>query len=149
MGKSHDRSHVREEEEVLKSEYMGYDVENTYWLETKKKFKVYICDKCHKRLKLRSNVMATLFLFEIVLTALAVAGIVAENIFDSALLDDVTTYAAGIAFACAGIHVLFWLLWKIAGPSRVHVKYERAGKCNALAPINADSAVPGQEPARQ
>lgn len=133
--KSHVPANVREEEDLLSRKYLDSDIENTYWLETKKKFKVNICRKCERNLKVRSRILWSLLTCMLCGVGLGVIGIVLEKVITEPWIDTASQYAVAIGLAAGAILVLFRLLWKFFGPSRPHVDFKRASECNALAPL--------------
>lgn len=140
-GKSHSWSGIRADEEVLKSEYVGMDAANTYYLDTKRKYMVKICPRCERSLKVRSTVLWTLMGCGMALVAVALVCIVLEMFAEWPAVDTVGKWTGTIGMGFAALTALFWALWKVAGPSRPHVKYDKAEKCNALAPINYSDAI--------
>ena len=55
-----------------------------------------------------------------------------NNWIDNSSTGIVGLYLFGIGFSSGGVLFLFWILWKIIGPARAHVSFDRASKCNAL-----------------
>lgn len=129
---SHTWSQTREEEELIDRKYLGEDIEKTYFLDTKHKFKVKICSKCAKALKVRSNIIWTLFSITILAVAVALIVALTEKFFTSDIVDKIGLYSVYVIVIAGSALVLFRLLWRILGPSRAHVKFERARNCNAI-----------------
>lgn len=127
-------AHIREEEEVLDSRYCGSDLERDYYLEKKRKYDVYICDKCHGFLKMRTKILECLSGLAILGGGVAVLGVLVGFVYSSEQVENITFYTFAFALICFCLAGIFLVLWKIAGPSRAHVKYERALTCNAVFP---------------
>lgn len=133
---SHDWTDVREEEELLKSEYLGSDYNKEYYLEHKMKFNVKICGNCNKLLKIRSYIITTLLFCFLGFFAIGMACSLLESICSSETLENIGFYGIIIGFIAGFILFLFYILWFVFGPSRAHVKFDRAQKYNALKPYN-------------
>lgn len=138
---SHSWSNTRVEADTISREYLGADIEKTYWLEKKKKFKVRICSKCEKNLKIRSNIITFLLMLSLVCGFVGIVGYVANRLFQSPIVEDIAIYTFGIGLALSFVLFIFYLLWKIFGPSRAHVNFERSKKCNALAPLETTDLI--------
>lgn len=139
--KHHTPAHIREEEELIKREYAGQDYTNTYWRETKKKYQVYACEHCQRNLKIRSRVIWSLFACGMVGMGIAIVLAFVERFYSSPLIDTIAKYSIMSGLAILSLLALIWILWKILGPSRVHVKYNRAKECNAIVPQELDPQI--------
>lgn len=71
--------------------------------------------------------------------AIALLGIIVNMVFNLPAVKEVSSYILAISLGFAFITFLVWLLWKMLGPSRAHVKYDRADRCNALNPFYSPS----------
>lgn len=129
---SHSWSHFREEEDLIESKYLGQDLNKTYWLETKKKFKVKICSKCDRNLKIRRWIIGILLFMYTGFILVGILGIVTNWIFQSPMIDKIGMYFFSIGLFLGFVLFMFWILWKVLGPSRAHVNFERSRKYNAL-----------------
>ncbi len=136
--KSRSWSAIREEEELVNREYVGQNFNKTYYLDTKRKFNVKICPKCHKALKVRSYIIWTLFALMIIATAVTIVVSLIRDLFPSDTLEHIGHGSVYVLIITVPALVLFWLLWKILGPARAHVKFDRAKNCNALAPVDSN-----------
>lgn len=131
---SHTWIDIREEEELIKSDYIGSDFGKTYYLDTKRKFNVRICNKCNKYLKIRHYIILPLLIASLTGFIVAMVAILLEKTLSYDIIDRIGMYSLAIGFTIGFILFLFYILWWIIGPSRAHVKFDRAKKSNALEP---------------
>ena len=130
--KSHSWTHFHEEEEVINSQYLGQDFNMICYLDTKKIFKAKICNKCNRYLKIRTWIIGILLMVFTVCPVIGFLLLLINNWIDYSSTGIVGLYLFGIGFSSGGVLFLFWILWKIIGPARAHVSFDRASKCNAL-----------------
>lgn len=130
--KSHSWTHFQEEEEVIDSQYLGQEFNTTYYLETKKKFKVKICSNCYRYLKIRTWIIRILLAIFCVCILIGFILSLINNWIDSSSVDKIGMYLVATGFIVGFVLFLFWILWKMLAPTRAHVSFERAFKCNAL-----------------
>lgn len=132
--KAHHWTHTREEEELIDRKYLGQDYSETYYLDTKKKFNVRICDRCHSALKVRSVIIWILLGCMTVTVFTGIITAILNKLIGSEVLDRFGGLAVVVAMCSLISCGLFELCWKVFARTRVHADYERALKSNAIDP---------------
>ena len=56
---------------------------------------------------------------------------------DNPVIDTYSNYALAAMTGVALFAGAFWLLWKIAHRTRVHVTFDKASQCNAIEPFKS------------
>ena len=133
--KSHTWTELRPEEKLLDRKVVAENYDSTLYLDTKQKYRVRICRRCSRALKIRDYILAVLIALMTLSFIPGIALLVVNKFVKSNTLETIADYGLGTAIGSLAVAGAFWFIWKIAHRTRVHVTFDDARQCNAIEPF--------------
>lgn len=135
--KSHTWTELRPEEKLLNRKVIAENYDSTLYLDTKQKYRVRICRRCSRALKIRDYVLLISLLLILCSFVVGMALQFVYKLTDNPIIGTYSHYAIAAMTGVALFAGAFWLLWKIAHRTRVHVTFDKASQCNAIEPFKS------------